>query len=640
MKFLVKFFLIIFFGITISLLPKNILAANEFSVDANVTYDVQETGKTIVTHLVTLENNFSNLYATSYTLSLENIDVANVKAFSDIGVTFPVDVAKDGKITNIKVSFPDSSVGKGTQRHFSITYENSSFAVRTGEVWEISIPRLGDQTNFRSYLLTLEIPKSFGLEAYISPTPATSTINDKGYVYTFNKANLLETGVSAGYGQFQVFSFNLSYRLNNGQPAGNPLTPSSSTEIAIPPDTAFQKVYIEKINPKPINVRVDEDGNWLASYNLKPQEKIDVVVSGHVQIFASFRSFPKASNEEINNDLKETEYWQVNNPKIRELATELKTPKAIYDYVSQNLHYDSARVQPNVQRMGALAALENPNQAICMEFTDSFIALARAAGIPAREINGYAYTENPDLQPLGLVADVLHAWPEYYDKAKGVWIPVDPTWGSTTGGVDFFNKLDLRHFAFVIHGRSSTTPLPPGSYKFISNPQKSVFVSFGQLPKARISNPEVSIKAVRALPFFSSIYSVDIFNPGPVALYSVYPTIFYDSVEKTKELIGVLPPFSKDQIQITIPQSFFGKDMPNIIRVSVNSSQAETLTNKKQIVVESLLVVTLILIIVMAVIYIRVKKIKLVALFAKIRTGKKNDDTKRTLEPPKNQNIS
>jgi len=53
-----------------------------------------------------------------------------------------------------------------------------------------------------------------------------------------------------------------------------------------------------------------------------------------------------------------------------------------------------------------------------MEFTDLFIALSRAAGIPAREINGFAYTDDIRLRPLDLVTDMLHAWPEYYDEEK------------------------------------------------------------------------------------------------------------------------------------------------------------------------------------------------------------------------------
>lgn len=613
------------------LLPSPIHAEGEFSVDAVVTYNIQDNGKTLVTHDITLENNVSNLYATTYSLSLENIDVVGVKAMSEASLPYPSVVNKEGDVTTIKVSFPDSSVGKGVQRHFSITYENTTFAVRTGEVWEVSVPRLGDGSNFRNYQLILNVPKSFGLEAYISPKPALSTLKDSGYEYIFDKSSLIQTGVSAGFGQFQVFSFNLSYHLEN------PLSRVSTTEIALPPDTAFQKVYFDKIEPKPTNVTMDPDGNWIATYDLAPRERIDVMVTGSVQIFASYRSFPKPTNEALNNNLKESEYWQISDPRIKELATNLKTPRAIYDYVSTNLKYNSARVQPNIQRLGAVSALTDPTNAICMEFTDLFVALSRAAGIPAREVEGFAYTENPDIQPLGLVADVLHSWPEYYDKDKGVWIPVDPTWGSTTGGVDFFNKLDLRHFAFVLHGSSAKDPYPPGSYKLGPNPQKDVFVSFGRLPENRLSVPTVSIRPFRVLPFFSSVYDVTITNPGPAALYQVSPYIYYDSVLKTNESIAVMPPFSSNDLQITIPHSLLGKDMPNLIKVTVGSSQAEILTNKKQIVINSLLVVMGLLIVVMAVVFMRVKKIKLLAIFKKkakigILNNKNEDNISKTSE--------
>ncbi len=627
------FIFIFLLPLTLYLLPQHICAANEFSVDAIVTYDIQQSGKSLITHEITLENNFSDIYATTYTLSLENIDVTNVAAHSDLGTAFPVDVTKTGDITNIKVSFTDASVGKGVQRHFIVSYENSGFAVRTGEVWEISIPRLGQDNNFRDYQLILRVPTSFGYEAYISPQATSQEIADDRYIYRFNKTDLLQTGISAGFGQFQVFSFNLSYHLEN------PLSRNTTTDIALPPDTAFQKVYIQKIEPVPTNVSVDSDGNWIATFDLSPRERIDVSVFGAVQIFASYRSFPKPSTETLSNNLIETEYWQTSNPQIQKLAEELKTPQAIYSYVARTLNYDTERVQQNVQRMGASAALESPNTAICMEFTDLFIAIARAAGIPAREINGYAYTENSDIQPLGLVADVLHAWPEYYDKDKGVWIPIDPTWGSTSG-VDYFNKLDLRHFAFVIHGANAREPYPPGSYKLGPNPQKDVYVSFGQLPENKISTPSVAIEPYRVLPFFSSIYKVTVSNPGPAALYSVYPSIYYDSVEKTRDVINVLPPYANKQIQVTLTHSFLGKDMPGVIKVIVGSSESQILTNKKQIVINSLVIISVFLLIIMSFIYIKARKIKVFAFFDKIGFHKNKSNDKSNTQTPPNTNIS
>src|SRR3989344_737597 len=78
-------------------------AEAEFSVDSTVTYEVHATGKTLVTHDVTLENNFSTLYATSYSLSLENIDTANVQARSVNSEQLSVNSEKNGDKTNIRI---------------------------------------------------------------------------------------------------------------------------------------------------------------------------------------------------------------------------------------------------------------------------------------------------------------------------------------------------------------------------------------------------------------------------------------------------------------------------------------------------------------------------------------------------------
>ncbi len=618
MKFLNKLvytvlFLFSLFAIHYSLFTNSVSAENEFSVDASVTYKVQENGKSIVTHDIILENNFSTLYATNYTLSLENIDVGSVAATDDKGHALSVDTQKDGDKTSIKVNFTDSVVGRGARRHFFITYENGNFAIRTGEVWEISIPRLADENSFRNYVITLDVPSSFGLEAYVSPRADSQSENNGHKIYSFKKSQIIQTGITAGFGAFQVFSFNLAYHLEN------PLTRDAETQVALPPDTAFQKVYLEKIEPKPAGIQIDKDGNWIATYKLKSRQRIDVIAMGSVQIFASYRSFPQPSQETLSTNLKETEFWQVNDPQIKALGQELKTPRAIYDYVSKNLKYDFARVQPNVQRMGAKSALNAPTQAICMEFTDLFIALSRAAGIPAREVNGYAYTENPELQPLSLVADVLHSWPEYYDNNAKAWIPVDPTWGSTTGGQDFFSKLDLRHFAFVIHGTDATKPYAPGSYKLGPNPQKDVFVSFGKLPENRTSIPVLSVVGKQLIPFLDSTYIVKLENPGPVALYSLFPIIYFDNAVKRKDFIEVMPPYSSSKIEIKVPFSVLGHGTPDVVKIVTLGSQIEIPSNKTQVVINSLLMLSALFLLIILGVLIRLKKITFGRFTAKIQ---------------------
>ena len=619
MKFLKYLFVAILCTLYFVLSTKSARADSAFAVDANVTYNVDGSGQTFVTHDITLTNLYSTLYATTYTLSLENINASSVTAHDDSGHTIPLDIQSNGSNQDIKLSFQNAVVGKDSVRHFSVSYKNGTFAVKTGEVWEISIPRISDQASFRNYQVNLVVPTSLGQEAYISPQPFSSTQSDSVNTYIFSKDQVSSAGVTAGFGQFQVFSFNLSYHLEN------PLPVNSQTEIAIPPDTAYQKVYYTKIEPKPSDVRIDEDGNWLAVYNLSPRERLDINTVGAVQIFASNRQFPKPSETVLNNNLAPTPYWQSNNSKITELAKNLKTPSAIYDYVVKSLKYDFTRVQPNSKRLGAVAALDSPTQAICTEFTDLFIAIARAAGIPTREINGYAYTENAQLQPISLVADVLHAWPEYYDQEKGAWIPVDPTWGSTSG-VDYFNKLDLRHFAFVAHGGnqidrsaycknvsesdSVLCPYPAGNYKYGPNPQKDVYVSFGNLPANRNSTPQVSISVMRNIPFLSTIYSVNVYNPGPSSIDVFYPTVYFDDKEHSRDFVQILPPYASYTTQITVPFSLLGKDTPDIIKVIANGSQAQISTNKSQIVINSLLTIFAVFVILMMLILLKLKRLK------------------------------
>jgi hypothetical protein len=601
-----KFFQKLLLGIGLFILPflmlaKTSLAEGEFTVDASVRYQVRPDGITKVIHTITLTNNLSDVYAKSYNFSLENISVDNVVA-SENGSPLPITTQKDGERINLKTTFDKAVVGKNESRVFEISFDNPSFAQKTGEVWEVSIPKLSSNDSFRNYSTILAIPNAFGLEAYLSPKPITQEVQGEYRVYQFSKQALLTSGVTAGFGAFQVFSFTLNYHLEN------PLNKSAYMEIALPPDTNMQKLYYSSINVTPDNVYLDQDGNWLAKYILKPRERQDVTVVGNVQIFSGARPFPSPSENVLTDSLSSSDYWQINDPQIVSLANMLKTPQAIYEYVSQNLSYNYDKVAPNIVRIGALGALENPKDVLCMEYTDLFIAIARAAGIPAREINGYAYTENPKIQPLSLVADVLHAWPEYWDKQKREWVQIDPTWGSTTGGVDFFSKLDLRHFTFVIHGADAQKPYTPGSYKLGPNPQKDVFVSFGKLPEVKTPQPILEYKIVKHIPFLPITYELTITNPGPIALYNLKPEIIFDGKISEFKDLEVIPPFGHLSFEVKVPFSFLGKDTPNEAIVKVLTTELDIPTYKNRAITDSFISLSILVLIVVVLVLIKVKK--------------------------------
>lgn len=619
-----RLFIFLFTAIVFFSFANKVKAQDKFDISASVTYQVETSGTTKVTHNISIKNLYSDLYATSYSLSLDNINPVNPSA-SEGQKSLPVSVSKTNDTTTLRVDFPDAVVGKDKERKFQISFEDTSFATRTGEVWEIAIPKLSNPDSFTNYQVTLLVPSSFGQKAYISPNATSENINGSYYSYLFSKESVAKYGISAGFGKFQVFSFNLNYHLEN------PLSKTATTQIAIPPDTAYQKVYYQNISPAPTSVDVDEDGNFMATYTLKPRERVDVKVEGSVQIFSVARDFMKPSQDTLNKNLQASDYWEVNDPQIQQLARTLKTPKAIYDYVTSTLSYDYNRVRPNVERLGAKAALQSPNTAICMEFTDLFVTLARAAGIPAREINGYAYTENPEIEPLSLVADVLHAWPEYWDSSREVWVPVDPTWGSTTGGVDFFNKLDLRHFAFVIHGDNSSKPYPAGSYKLGSNPQKDVFVNFGQLPQERDSKLQIVAETKASLPFIGSNLVVTVKNAGPVAVYNLSPKVYFDGQLMDTGYDEVLPAFSSYEMTVKIPFSFLGTKTPNKVQIVAGNEKIDVPTNKNQVIIYNLLALFILLSFIMLFVFMRVKKVKIKDLgrkmVGKLKRNEKSDHT-------------
>lgn len=547
--------LLLFFLSTVScllfLVPKA-LASAEFETAYIVRYEVDTNGVTHVTQEISLTNKLSNVYATRYSFTLEAGRIENIYAEDVLG-PLQTTAERQGKTTTINLSFNEQVVGTGKTLKFSLKYDALDLASKNGQVWEITIPKLSDPSQIDDYNLTLAVPKTFGEPAFITPKPISRRSEEKFNLYTFGKDQLISSGGSAAFGSFQIFDFTLFYHLKN------PEIVTAETKIAIPPDTAYQRVFYETIDPPPLNVEVDLDGNWLALYRLRAKEELDIKVSGSVKIFAQPQEyFLKPDQTVLEASLKDDVYWEVDNEEIKSYAERLSVPYEIYNLVIKTLSYDYDRVRKGAERFGAASALKNPEEAICTEFTDLFITLARAAGIPAREINGFAYTTNERLRPLSLIADILHAWPEYWDEKREVWVPVDPTWGDTTGGVDYFSKLDLNHFAFVIHGRSSQTPYPAGSYKLKDSVQKDIQVTFGEyeveapfqvgvdfdLPKRIFAGIETNGKIV-----IKNIGSTAIYNL-PLAVESEFVTTDFPP-----ETFAILPPFGNQAIELELATS-------------------------------------------------------------------------------------
>ncbi|MFC1711589.1 transglutaminase family protein [Patescibacteria group bacterium] len=525
-------------------------AEDEFITTYNINFQVNADVSVSVEQKVELTNKLANVYASEYKINLGTTRIRDVWAKDNGGTITPI-IEKRENSTTINLKFNQKVVGKGNTLSFTLGYISDDYAMKNGRVLEIGIPRIAESQKLDDYQVNLSIPKAFENPVFILPSPTSISSTNSYTNYFFNKQKLLNQSITAAFGNFQVFNFTLFYHLTNKNPT------KVSYEVVFPPDTPYQKVLYQSIIPAPENINIDQDGNWIATYVVNALEKLEIVASGSAEIYIK----PKDENikEIINPDdfLTEQEFWETSNPEIKALALELKTPQKIYNYVVDNLLYDYAKVEKKPERMGAVAVLNNKSSAVCMEFTDLFVALCRAAGIPAREVNGYSYTSNPQLRPLSLEQDILHAWPQYYDNDRKIWVNVDPTWGNTTGGIDFFQKLDLNHFTFVFHGLDSEYPHSPGSYKSLMDEGKDILIDFGE----QISSHE-SLQVYLELPEkimagLSIKGKIIVKNTGNVASYNKIVSLVSPdlNVKDKKYPIKILPPFASYEQNITFPKT-------------------------------------------------------------------------------------
>lgn len=562
-----KFFSVVLLAIFFIFLPiKNVFAVSNFSTTLTNTQTVDENGNTHVTKVFTLKNNLSTVYVTKYGLEITSTKLKNIH-IRDItnNTTLQANIVKTENSTTIGIEFPDIIVGKDKTRKFSIEYDDPDAAIVSGNVLEVYVPKVADPANFDHYSSVLKIPKKFGQPTIATPSTYSLTNENEENVLTFDKESSKD-GISIIFGEKQYFDFSLNYNLQN--PTGT----RGIMQITLPPDTSYQKVKYSEINPRPEKIEIDADGNWIATYLLEANQSQTVNAKGIASIYLQPVLDTPVAMPRVQHIQADT-YWETKDPIIENIASKYKTPREIFDFDVDTLKYNYERLSNNSNRQGAKAALANSSDAVCQEFTDVFVTLARANSIPARQATGYAFTNNSEIRPLSLVKDVLHAWPEYFDETTQKWIPVDPTWTNTTGGIDYFTHLDFSHFVFSYQGLSSEKPYPAGSYKYEGQEGKDVFVDVTDHDLDVIQDIDVQVKKPFSS-FFNLLGSHElvITNKTGTAWYHI-PISYTVPKEVTlnmnaKEIEGLLP-YQSIEIPFEVIGTEWFKAQPSEVTMTV-----------------------------------------------------------------------
>lgn len=540
---LTKLIVIFLFFLFLFLFTKQSHSISEFQTNYKITYEIGPRGNANVTQEIVLTNNFSNIYPQEYNLQISGREVENISANDSFGNILK-EIKEEKETTKIKLEFNHKPVGKGESANFKIAYLLQKFAIKQGQVWEIAIPKIANISEIDELEMVVKVPIPFGKLSYSSIPPSTQNWRENYQEIIYKKKQLDNKPIVLAFGEFQIFDFSLNFQLENNY------STNAIAKIPIPPETAYQSIVLTKIQPVPEKIELDYDYNWLAVYSLEPKEKININVNGQVKIFSQpenikFSELDK--NQNLSEYLAPDYYWEVDNQIIKQLALSYNSPEKIFNFTVENLTYDYQKLN-NSQRLGGLKSLEG-KKGVCTEFSDLFVTLSRAAKIPARELEGFALTQDKTIVSLSAENDVLHSWAEYWDENKKNWIPVDPTWSKTTGGMNFLNYFDLSHFVFVIHGKNSQEPIPPGSYKNQTE-EKNIFVEFSsqlaKQPKVEfdvyLEKKEKKLEIVIKNKSLASVFQteVEMGNWGK-------------EHKEEKFLIGFLPPLGEKRVEIAKP---------------------------------------------------------------------------------------
>ncbi|MEW6592903.1 MAG: transglutaminase-like domain-containing protein [Candidatus Hadarchaeota archaeon] len=436
-------------------------------------FTIKENKSLVVSDTITLVNTSSNTLITSVTWTIPTAEISDVQVRDDVG---PLDFTKTtiGASTRLQIFFRGSGIGPGSELTYYVSYTAEGMVLGNAVEYRAGLGGItAGESRYDNYIVRIRGPS--GSRFFLSTPTANLVENDPpllGYSTAVPAGGSFEGLRVRFYRQPAYYKVRLNYSLTNSGASsttgltldtilfnhGIPWQSSATASSSIPMKT----MYLDEENNLHGVLKIDEipPGQTLNFWvdliydvslyepNLGPDDVGEIL------------DVPQS----LSGYLKPDNMWDSSSALIQQHVSQLLgvQPKNFDVYsVSENISQHAVDVLDyelqNV-RQGSLWALTN-GKGDCSEYTDLSIAMARAAGIPARALYGWGYYEEENLRG--------HAWLEFYFPNKG-WQPADPTWRETTG--DYFSRLDPIHLTRNVNGLQSSESgasifyygLPPG----------------------------------------------------------------------------------------------------------------------------------------------------------------------------------
>ncbi len=407
------------------------------------TYDISVRNTADITNTVTFSNVGSlPTILTSYRLNLGDVDPKNLSVEHEGGNILAVPYESSGTVLNI--NFEETRLRPGEQYSFDVSYEVPNYLSEVGGTYEAVFPVFGEGTE--GNVLRMKYPSSFGAVHY---TNLSYKFTEDGNFSTLEFTDFGDSDhVYVSIGSYKNFSLDLEHSFYNDEEM------YVQKQLILPPDTSSQHIILNSVVPYPDSVDLDENGNYILSYNVPPGKETWVRIRGMINIVnntedAHFLAAGERANFVDTNDawVRITEEDVLSQ--IDEVDPDLSDAEKIdwiYDYVSQNLTLSEnfRELHGFEYRKGANVALKSYKSASAEDYADVFVGIARLMDVPTRVVAGYVF-------PYSITSDskgMYHVWPQYWTSDEG-WVSVDPAYDEYIGS-ELRDDVGLNRVVMVI----------------------------------------------------------------------------------------------------------------------------------------------------------------------------------------------
>lgn len=394
-----------------------------------------------------------------------------VKVTNGSGTAVPFTTRVNGQNIEIVVKLA-TSIQFNQTRTLQAEYDSFALLNKAGAIYDLYIPTFAKEFQFednntkRVISTAVNIPKTLGPINFVNPKKTPKDLGDKlQYTYTQQELTGTVSWLQIGNKQFYKFDIRQPYTGTSNVPGL-----FNTYNVILPRDIVSgalnQKIHFTQVSPTPEVVFHDENDNLIAKFALPASETGEIIVSGYAEVTENNQFDIKYSGDlsDLNSNvlganIAPAEFWEVDSSAIQAKASELKGSETnvynliskTYQYVVDQIDYSEVKRFGINERQGALKTLQG-GAAVCMEYSDLFIALMRAQGVPARAAFGYGY----DTRATNGI-DTAHQWAEVYLPAQDTWVSIDTTWGES--GTDVIGG-NLNHFFKYVANESPNEPAP------------------------------------------------------------------------------------------------------------------------------------------------------------------------------------